>query len=68
VSRHPTVGIVMDRLVTDEHFREGLIVEPVATLSDLYPQVEFTPDDVARFSQTNRLLRGILERLTLPCR
>jgi hypothetical protein len=68
MSKHPTVGIVMDRLVTDENFRAGLIVEPVATLSDLGSQVEFTSDDVARFSQTNRLLRRILERLTLPCR
>ena len=67
MSKQPTVGIVMDRLVTDEDFRFRLIAASVETLADTYPRgLDFTPNDVALFGQTNRLLRGILEKLTVP--
>jgi len=66
MSKQPTVGIVVDRLVTDEDFRVRLIIEPVETLADLCPRgFEFTSSDVALFGRTNRLLRRILERLTV---
>jgi len=65
MSKQDTVGIVIDRLVTDENFRIRWIAGPLETVADLYPcGFEFTASDVDLFGQTNTLLRKILEKLT----
>jgi hypothetical protein len=48
------VGIVINRLLTDEDLRIRLSVEPVDTLADLQASgVELTPDEIDLFIQTN---------------
>ncbi len=48
------VGIVMDRLLTDEDLRLRFIVEPVETLADLHALgFELTSDEIDLFVQTN---------------
>jgi hypothetical protein len=67
MAKQPTVGVVMDRLVTDELFRSRLMAGSVETLADLHPRgFEFALNDVELFRQTNTLLRQILEKLTSP--
>jgi hypothetical protein len=49
------VGIVIDRLLTDEDLRFRFSVEPVQTLADLHARgFELTPDEIDLFIQTNR--------------
>jgi hypothetical protein len=48
------VGIVIDRLLTDEDLRIRFIVEPVETMADLHARgFELTPDEIDLFIQTN---------------
>jgi hypothetical protein len=48
------VGIVINRLLTDEDLRIRFIVEPVETLADLHALgLELTPDEIDLFIQTN---------------
>jgi hypothetical protein len=48
------VGIVMNRLLTDEDLRFRFTVEPVETLADLHARgYELTPDEIDLFIQTN---------------
>jgi hypothetical protein len=48
------VGIVIDRLLTDEDLRIRFIVEPVETMADLHARgFELTPDEIDMFIQTN---------------
>jgi hypothetical protein len=49
------VGIVMNRLLTDEDLRIRFSVEPVETLADLHAcGFELTPEEIDMFIQTNR--------------
>ena len=49
------VGIVMNRLLTDEDLRIRFSVEPVETLADLHAYgYELTPEEIDLFIQTNR--------------
>lgn len=49
------VGIVMNRLLTDEDLRIRFTVEPVETLADLHARgFALTPDEIDLFIQTNR--------------
>ena len=48
------VGIVMNRLLTDEALRIRFTVEPVETLADLQARgFELTPDEIDLFIQTD---------------
>jgi hypothetical protein len=48
------VGIVIDRLLTDEDLRIRFIVEPVETMADLHARgFELTPEEIDLFIQTN---------------
>jgi hypothetical protein len=48
------IGIVMNRLLTDEDLRIRFTVEPVETLADLHARgFELTPDEIDLFIQTN---------------
>jgi hypothetical protein len=49
------VGIVINRLLTDEDLRTRFSVEPVETLADLHGRgFELTPDEIDLFIQTDR--------------
>ena len=49
------VGIVINRLLTDEDLRTRFSVEPVETLADLHARgFELTPGEIDLFIQTNR--------------
>jgi hypothetical protein len=49
-----TVGIVINRLLTDEDLRIRFIIEPVETLADLHARgFELTPQEIDLFIQTN---------------
>jgi hypothetical protein len=48
------VGIVINRLLTDEDLRIRFSVEPVETLADLHARgFELTPDEIDLFMQTS---------------
>jgi hypothetical protein len=48
------VGVVMNRLLTDEDLRIRFTVEPVETLADLHARgFELTPDEIDLFIQTD---------------
>jgi hypothetical protein len=48
------VGVVIDRLISDEDLRVRFIVEPVETIADLHARgFELTPDEIDLFIQTN---------------
>jgi hypothetical protein len=48
------VGIVIDRLLTDEELRVRFIVEPVETMADLHARgFELTSEEIDLFIQTN---------------
>ena len=48
------VGLVINRLLTDEDLRIRFIIEPVETLADLHARgFELTPQEIDLFIQTN---------------
>lgn len=48
------VGIVIDRLLTDEHLRIRFAVDRIETLADLsFLGIELTPDEIDVFMQTD---------------
>jgi hypothetical protein len=48
------VGIVIDRLLTDEDLRIRFIVEPMETMADLHARgFELTSEEIDLFIQTN---------------
>ena len=49
-----TVGLVINRLITDEDLRIRFIVEPMETMADLHARgFELTPEEIDLFVQTN---------------
>jgi hypothetical protein len=51
------VGIVINRLLTDEDLRIRFIIEPVETLADLHARgFELTEQEIDLFIQTNAFM------------
>jgi len=49
-----TVGMVMDRLLTDEALRVRFAIDPVATLGELHDHgLELTPNETDLFIQSD---------------
>jgi hypothetical protein len=48
------VGLVIDRLLTDEELRTRFAMEPVETLADMHLRgFELTPDEIDAFMRTD---------------